>query len=221
VKLNTDSLVEVSYNSHKRNLHLHRGEAFFLVARDADRPFVVNAGGKSVQALGTAFAVRLDSANLQVTVTEGRVKLGRDPEAPRALDGSLARSKSERDEDRPRLGKGERSPVVLEAGQRLLVADQSLHIDALSVEQINRKLSWRDRLLDFSETPLEDVVSEVNRYTTSRIEIVDPGLRQLKFGGVFPTSDTGSLLNALETAYGIDVQHVENGQVLLSWSSRR
>ena len=50
MKLNTDSLVSVSFSSRHRNLHLIKGEAMFKVAHDRSRPFIVHAGGGVVRA---------------------------------------------------------------------------------------------------------------------------------------------------------------------------
>ena len=78
IALNTDSLVEVTLGGLTRELRLQRGEAHFTVAHDATRPFRVSVNGRVVQALGTAFSVRLHAGNaVEVIVTEGRVKAAR------------------------------------------------------------------------------------------------------------------------------------------------
>ena len=53
--INTHSAVEVALRSHQRGVNLKAGEAWFQVAKDADRPFVVEAGPVRVRAVGTAF----------------------------------------------------------------------------------------------------------------------------------------------------------------------
>lgn len=60
--LNTDSAVRLSWGTGERRIDLLRGEAFFKVAVDAARPFVVVSRHGSAEALGTAFAVRLSAA---------------------------------------------------------------------------------------------------------------------------------------------------------------
>ena len=54
-------------------MQLVRGEAHFVVAADASRPFVVSAGAVSVRAVGTEFVVRYSAREIGVLVTEGRV----------------------------------------------------------------------------------------------------------------------------------------------------
>jgi len=77
VTLNTDTRIHVDLGDKERRIDLRRGEAFFVVAKDATRPFVVYADDKRVTAVGTQFSVRRDADDIQVVVTEGRVKLER------------------------------------------------------------------------------------------------------------------------------------------------
>jgi transmembrane sensor len=71
--LNTSSEVKVDYSGMRRGLELVSGEAWFDVAKDPSRPFVVSAGRHTVTAVGTSFDVRLEQAGLRVAVVEGRV----------------------------------------------------------------------------------------------------------------------------------------------------
>ncbi len=76
ISLNTNSKVRVAYAASQRRIELLQGEAQFDVARDARRPFVVNAGNTVVRAVGTAFVVRLrNEQSVDVLVSEGRVAI--------------------------------------------------------------------------------------------------------------------------------------------------
>jgi transmembrane sensor len=77
ITLNRGAKVSVHYTASERCVWLTRGEAHFAVAKAPDRPFVVSVAGVDVRAVGTAFNVRLESAAVEVLVTEGRVKMGR------------------------------------------------------------------------------------------------------------------------------------------------
>ncbi|WP_018629022.1 FecR domain-containing protein [Niabella aurantiaca] len=57
-----------------RSVHI-TGEAFFDVAHDAGRPFIVHSGKYSIKVLGTAFNVKTTAGKLAVTVARGRVKV--------------------------------------------------------------------------------------------------------------------------------------------------
>src|SRR5690606_6140981 len=75
VTLNTDTRVRTVADSEKRLVYLDRGQAFFQVAKDPRRPFVVTAGGRTVTAVGTAFDVRVDEGTFRVVLVEGRVRV--------------------------------------------------------------------------------------------------------------------------------------------------
>lgn len=90
--------VQVRLSEHRREIKLDRGEAFFRVAQDEARPFVVRTPFGAVTAAGTAFNVDVGSQQLCITVSEGAVVV--------QPSGLFAR------------------PVRVEAGQRL-VADAS------------------------------------------------------------------------------------------------
>jgi transmembrane sensor len=71
--LNRGAIVTEHYSVGTRRVRLERGEAHFKVAKDSARPFLVEIGGVTVRAVGTAFNVRLDPASVEVLVTEGKV----------------------------------------------------------------------------------------------------------------------------------------------------
>src|ERR1700688_1527294 len=73
--LNTNSRIWVDYSQRQRVIRLERGEAFFNVAHDTQRPFWVRAGDYWVRAVGTAFNVYLTPTGVEVTVSEGAVKV--------------------------------------------------------------------------------------------------------------------------------------------------
>ena len=56
-------------------------------------------------------------------------------------------------------------------------------------------------------------MTEVGRYTTVTIEIVDPALRQLKIGGQIQVSDTDSMFKALEANFGLTVKRLSYNRV--------
>src|SRR5882757_6434259 len=73
VTLNTDSDLRIVLTAAERKVELNRGEAFFEVVKDPQRPFVVDAGNKRIIAVGTAFSVFHEGSETRVKVTEGTV----------------------------------------------------------------------------------------------------------------------------------------------------
>lgn len=75
VTLNTGSELLVYRMGKSRRATLVRGEALFDVAHDADHPFIVKAGKRSVIVRGTSFVVRNDPQNFNVSLITGRVEV--------------------------------------------------------------------------------------------------------------------------------------------------
>ena len=213
VELNSNSHIELEFTREERKIRLLRGEAFFRVASNPARPFVVAAGDNQVTAVGTAFAVRLFDVEdqLEVTVPDGRVAVSTPP-ALTAAAGAGAAAQAEAKTDL----------LVLKAGQNIVVSPlaETAPIIEMSQRDLQRKLSWQEGLFDFSETPLIDVIEEVSRHTAMQIEIADPQLRNLKFGGVFRTGETTALLHALEASFDIEVEYVDDQHVRLKPQQR-
>ena len=221
LNLNTNSVIEIDFSIKRRKVRLLKGEAFFQVAHNANRPFIVYAGEKSVRAVGTAFVVRNTQNKFEVIVTEGKIELSQ------TVSNILSTGENEtlllasviKEREVLILPK---ASVFLNAGQMVVYnkSDQKHQIEKLvkpvSKQEIKRKLSWQDGLLDFSETPLIDVINDLSRYTSMKIEILDPELRNLKFGGLFRTNELQALFNALETNFDIKIERISDKHVRIS-----
>jgi transmembrane sensor len=205
VNLNTNSLVEVDYSRGSRVIRLERGEAYFSVAHDTHRPFWVHAGDHWVRAVGTAFNVYLRPAGVQVTVSEGTVNVVN-------ATGS---------ESPPPEFSYTQSAAAVTAGEQADAHGRADVIRALNAAQLNRLLAWRKSTLYFQDEPLGDVVNELMRYTTLKIEISDDSLRQVPVGGTFQTSPEGAeaLLTMLQDGFGAKVRRVGANEVYIEGSN--
>ncbi len=195
IQLNTDSLVEVFYSASERRVALRRGEAHFEVQHDAVRPFVVQAGGRSVEAVGTAFNVYLrEDSRLEVLVTEGRVLISR----PKSRNG---------------LDSGRSPPLVeilaLTAGELAMLEPSQHQIRPVDIEERSSRLAWQRRMLSFNGESLEAVLQEVERYTDIRFRILDQELTHIRIGGVYKTGDVRGLLRSLEQNFSLRITHDE------------
>ncbi|MCB1679070.1 MAG: FecR family protein [Halioglobus sp.] len=217
VTLNTDSQLEVAYHRHERKVRLLQGEAYFEVAKSRRWPFVVYAGDNTVRAVGTAFAVSMIDQKTQVTVTEGRVELAEIGKLSERVVEKSDQNETNRDSKAPTAAPFK--PLALAAGQSVTVTPAARLepiVTTHSRRELERELAWRDGLLEFSDTPLAEVIAQVNRYSTLRVEIADPALAELKFGGIFRVGDTGPLLEALRTSYHIRVHQIDGDRTVLS-----
>ena len=202
VSLNTDSQIEVDFNDDERRVRLINGEALFEVAANPKRPFVVYSDTAVAEAVGTSFVVRLREAVTELAVVEGVVAFST---LPRSTEFPAGRGENDAADEKSPAG-GPVEKVIVKAGQALtsteltsIAAATSLQdIPVLTERDLQRKLSWTDGFLEFSETPLEDVVEELTRHNPISIEIADPDLKELTFGGIFRTGDVEQLLGALE-----------------------
>ncbi|WP_447752127.1 FecR family protein [Sphingopyxis fribergensis] len=192
VDLNTDSLLEVAYSNAERSLDLEQGEAFFKVAKNPARPFVVHAGAWRVTAVGTAFTVKRRGGDIDVVVTEGRVRI--DP--PPAADGAAARA------------------VFASAGQVATFADAAPVVRPLDAAAIDMALSWRDGLLIFERRPLGEVAAEFNRYNRVRL-VVDPSATGVIVDGSFRANNVEGFLRLLKEGFDVDSVRDQSGELVL------
>ncbi len=179
--LSSDSRLEVRISRGERHVALARGEAFFDVARDARRPFVVESDGRRVAAVGTRFSVRRDPAAVRVVVTEGKVRL----------------------ESRPGPD-GRAQPVaLLPAGSVATVGRNGVLVRSLSVADAERYLEWRDGFLTFDDTSLADAVAEFNRFNARKLELADATVAELRVGGNFRWSNADGFARLLERGFPV------------------
>lgn len=173
VTLDADSEMRVTEMGSRRRVELVRGRAFFRVAKDASRPFSVAAGGKIVHAVGTAFDVRIVGEEVIVTLVEGKVRI----------------------EDPPKLfvsGIG----VDLVAGMQLIARDQKPWI--VDKVDIGKATSWHQGQLTFLGDTLASAMTEVNRYSTIKINFKDNPIPNKQIVGVFQAGDTDAFVKTLE-----------------------
>lgn len=192
VTLNSDSRVHVAFSNARRSIDLQQGEAYFAVARDPGRPFVVHADGRRVTAIGTAFAVRRDADSLRVVVTHGVVRM----EADRSP------------------GAARQATTLLPAGSVAVASAAGVLVRSDSVQQARDLLAWRNGYLSFHDTPLANAAAEFNRYNTHKIVIGDPAVGALRIGGNFRWSNADAFVRLLEQGFPIHVVRRDDTLVL-------
>lgn len=191
--LSSDSAVDVALSLRERRIDLTRGEAYFDVAKDAARPFAVQAGDHRIVAVGTRFAVRRDGDDVRVVVTEGTVRLEFAP-----VDGRS-------------------QPVtLLPAGSTALANRGGVLVRAGTAIDAERALDWRRGHLVFLDTPLAVAVAEFNRYNTRPLVIGDATAAQLRVGGSFRWSNAEVFVNLLEQALPVRAEREAERIVLYS-----
>jgi transmembrane sensor len=76
--------------------------------------------------------------------------------------------------------------------------------------------AWRDGVLVFRDTPLSDVVTELNRYRPGRIVLVNAALAQKSVNGRFKIERIDDILHWIAQVYGATPRSLPGGVILLS-----
>lgn len=173
VHLGAGTGISVDYDDGPRRVRLLSGRAFFEVAPNRDRLFVVRSGALEVSVLGTAFDVQRLERLYAVTVQEGDVAV--------RYDGS----------DRQRVAPGERLTIDR--------ADGRTRLDPVDPDDV---ATWRDGRLFVYDRALADVVESLARYYSGRILVLDETLRQRRVTGSYALDDPDAALEALIEPHG-------------------
>ncbi|MDQ8205523.1 FecR domain-containing protein [Pelagicoccus sp. SDUM812003] len=185
VELNRGARVETHYTAAERRLRLVSGEANFKVAKDPNRPFVVEVNQVTLRALGTVFNVRADAALVDLIVTEGRVKV------------------ETREVER---GEESESPVVT-VGQRAVVKEdrQRPRLEVYSIERefIEQALIWQPKLLDFDAVPLMTIIEEFNRRNAIKIVVDSEEIRQISLSCSFWSDNVEGFVRLMELSFDL------------------
>jgi transmembrane sensor len=187
------SAIAVNYLPSERRIALLAGEALFRVAKNPDRPFLVDAGDGETQAVGTVFNVHRGPDSVTVTVVEGVVNVQPGPDQ-----------------------KGERSlqAARLVAGHQVSYSNKGV-IGPIQKAPIERATSWKDGELTFIDRSLADVVADLNRYSERPIKIDDDALKPLRITGRVTVGKMDEWLRALEKNLPIRIV-ATTGSVTLS-----
>ncbi len=197
VTLNTNTQVLVALSNNQRRVEIKQGEAFFEVAHDPERPFVVTAGHERVIAVGTQFSVRREGDDIRVIVTEGRVRV--EDSALSAHQQTVSRP--------PQAGRvtANSGEIVLTPGSVARASGTGVLVRHASVVEAEEQISWRTGVLMFREQTLADAVAEFNRYNVRQVVIADPVLGGLKIEGNFRATNVEAFVRLLESAFPVRV----------------
>ncbi len=147
------------------------GEAYFEVARNAAKPFYVEAGGMEVKVLGTHFNVNAyaDEPAVKTTLLEGSV----------------------------RVTKGSESKTITPGEQAGIENGGNATIKISNVD-VNEVVAWKNGLFHFNNSSLKEVMRQLSRWYDIDVEYAD-GIEPRRFGGEMArSSDLNQVLKILE-----------------------
>jgi transmembrane sensor len=195
VDLNRGAAISVLFTATERRVRLERGEAHFAVTKDQARPFVVEVDGVAVRAIGTAFSVKRGVDSVAVLVTEGTVAV-----------------------NSPAVADTERAALVT-AGQKAVVSlslqAAATVIEAVAADEMEARLAWKPRLLEFDEASLAEIAAEFNRRNPVRIEIASSALRTRRLSATLRSDNVEGFVRMLESDFGIAASRPQVGVIEL------
>jgi transmembrane sensor len=202
VTLKPGAEIAVDFSGHFRRVALRRGEALFRVAKNARRPFVVEAGGLEVRAVGTEFSVDRRPGEVGVLVTEGRV----------ALDQAVAGANG------PALAP--RTLAFVDAGNRATVRDGAATLETplvvgTSPREVDQRLAWLGTQLEFSTTPLAEAVALLNQHNRLQFVIGDPALADVRLSGFIRADNAEEFAQFLEAGFQIRTERRGENEIVL------
>jgi len=203
VILDTDSLISTDFSDDARNVTLIYGRALFSVVRDLNRPFIVTVDDTELRALGTEFDVfRQRPGKITLAVLEGAVRVSKKPPVPHIAMPDT--SKGDAPIEPISAPKADPMPPVeiVTSGKQILIDEHERQYVTRPAE-IDRINAWRSGKLDFKRIPLGDVITEINRYLTRKLEIDDDELNEMRISMLFYISDSDHFLSALENSLPI------------------
>lgn len=186
--VNSDSDLRVRYEKTVRELRLEEGEVWFKVAKNVERPFVVEADGVHVQATGTAFSVRRRAGAVEIVVTEGTVLAWRDTQ---------------------------QDAVSVSAGNSAIV-NTALNETKARVAPTGYRdpLAWRQGGVALNETTVFEASEEFNRYNVSKIEVTSARIGKQLMTGYFQIDRPDEFAQAVADVTGASVSKENHKYVI-------
>ncbi len=192
--LSASSRVTLDYSEKERNLSLEKGQAYFTVSADPDRPFTVHVAGAEVKALGTAFDVHRYPHGVSVSVLDGVVSVARDKMAKQAIPAVQA--------------------VVIKKGQKASLSEKKAEA-VITNASPERFSTWQRGVLDYNMVPLETVLADVGRYTKGKIVLEDERLASLPVTAVLAPGDFEKVALLLEQVLPVRSMNKDVNTILL------
>jgi transmembrane sensor len=178
IVLDAATLLRVRFTPDARIVELQNGQVQFSVAKDPTRPFKVEAGGRTIVAVGTVFTVEYVDSKVHVAMMEGKV----------AVVPTAAPATSE-------AGSGE--GISLIAGEELRVSRDGRNTVTPNAN-LEAATAWRQGKVIISTESLGEAVERMNRYSRLQIKIDDAALASKHVSGVFEAGDTQGFVRAIE-----------------------
>ena len=162
------------------------GEAFFKIAPNKEKPFIIHAENTLIRVVGTKFNVKsyADNPEIEVLVESGKVLF-------------LVINNT-----------NDSTSVSLEAGDKGIYNKQTKKLQKIKAHNQN-ELFWNNKTLVFDKTNLSDVIQTIEKNYGISIDLKQNSLQKLRFSSTFVNQPLDSILFILETT--LDLRHTKEG----------
>jgi ferric-dicitrate binding protein FerR (iron transport regulator) len=210
VRLNTDSrLTYTIFSGGKTREVTLEGEAFFDVAHDSLRPFIIHSGKVKIKVLGTSFNVRNYPQDnvLETTLIKGKIEVSLEsrPEDIIILKPTekLIIAKSQDELSNTTKGTTNINDKVV------LTSITYLRHDSLVAET-----SWLNDRLVFVNQPLEKIAIELERKYAISITFKDPRVKNYRYTGVFDNVSLEKIFELIKYSKNINYK-IDNKSIVI------
>lgn len=191
LEISPASRLAITLNATRRHVELQQGAAYFRIAKDKTRPFSVSIGSASVVAVGTEFNIDRLAEATEVTVYEGAIDLRAEPQD---------------------------APLRLVAGDQARVSATGIKLKKVELTGL---VDWRSGWLELQDGNLGFLVEQLNRYSSSQIQLADPDLAQLPLAGRFQLKNVAASLALLTELHPLEQRHInQQGAAVIQLMAR-
>ena len=188
--INSKSDLEITYYRDKRVAKLKRGEVIFEVARDENRPFIVDSGTTKVTVLGTRFAVNHLKNLVRVSVDHGRVRV----ESQDSAGNVLAQ------------------PVILNGHQ---VAEVIQHSQPRKVDRAYEDgFSFEEGIISFDNADLTEIAETIARYRVQPIIVSAVDGNETRISARVSVGNIEGFLNRLPKLMPVSLKHESDKTII-------
>lgn len=185
ISLDAKTQLAFNFNSQQRLSNLHQGRALFDIAKNPQRPFIINTERAKITVLGTRFSIDKKAKSTQVSVEHGRVKV--------------------------QISQHSHHDIELIQGQQVTINAQGMNVQNINPQLVD---AWRQGRLVFNNVPLGEVCAEFKRYHDTDFIFTDNDASKIKLSGTFTASELDNFLNLLPQVLPVTIKKINNHIVI-------
>lgn len=178
VMINSASVIRFPVNINdgdNRDVYLEEGEAYFKVAKNPSKPFIVHANGMDVQVLGTEFNVNTYTGNIKTTLVQGKV----------AAKGA------------------NNQQLILNPNQQAVFNKENSSLTKSNVD-VTPDVAWANGKIVFEEASLAEVMQTLGRWYDYDVEFETEKMKKIRFSAEIERyKDIKTVLNIMEQTGGV------------------